>query len=567
MKFIVFLKNTIITHKILLTFIFAVILYSVLAQIWIDADGIFNLVASIKGGNGPFSIYDDWHFGPFYYGWGPFYSWILLLIHPIFNFFGFTVDSIWEGWAFNPFTYYLFKLLTKIPFVLVGGVLLHRLCGLRATILWLFNPLIIWFIILAGLNDIYPAFFLILAIYFLKNDRLLLFTLAIGFGLIAKQTISLVFPCVILMLIFTKKLKSPLYIIILLLPNFIFTIPYKFYSQGYDIWTNDSFWGRLPVHLGYYIERIYFGAIRGIYYTNIVLYSFIIIMLLIKKPRLNLANFCLWTSPIYLIYILSYGTGYERWSVTALPLMLVVTLIFTNLFNKNAYYLFLGFSFLPPLIQFACRDSYFNATAEEYTLFENTTLPFRLLNIFDRPELGTSALSNYMISVQAGIIIAYLFMISYSIYKKTNIELFEKEHRLRLGLKKQLVIACSSISLLVLLVLFFHSHASTAYKYSEFKEQKINVKKGSTYINIYPPSKNKFVSFRIEGVYSNKEPMDKNSIFSAEDIYIDKNLVKINIPESLQKLDRVSLIVYYKCRSKMKIRDIFLKRDIYNKRV
>jgi len=441
-------------NKILILFSSAIILYSLLSPIWIDPDGIYNLASAIKGANNPLSIYNEWRFGPFYYGWGPFYSWILLLVHPVFKFLGFTSQSIWYGTAFNHFTYYLFKWLTKIPFVLGGGILIYKMYGLAAVCLWLFNPIIIWFIILAGLNDIYPAFFLIMAIYFLRNNKLLAFIISIAFGLLSKQTVSLIIP----VLIITLFLKSPKfflkYIVLLFVLVFIISLPYKLYSGGYDYLMSDNFWARWSTHLG-----MCFTSHGGYYYLNIILYSFVLMFMIFKKIELNFINFSLFSMLFFLIYIFNYGIGYERWVVTALPLIITTTIFLSHsMKNKFVYIPFWIFSFLPPLIQFGWRDKQFKMPHEIYTLFENTSIPFRLLNIFKRQELSPDNLANYLLSIQAGIILFFLFFVLFYYDKLLNIE--EKQiynYCLQARYKKRLIFITVLIFLIGLVLYFCKS--------------------------------------------------------------------------------------------------------------
>lgn len=479
--------RTCLIRNPLIVFFIAILLYSILSPIWMGPDGIFNLAASIKGASNPLAVYDEWLFGgPFFYARGPFYSWLLLLAHPIFKFLGFTAQSVWEGWAFNPFTYYLFKWLIKIPFILAGGYLFYRMYGLRAAVLWLFNPLIIWFIILIGLNDIYPAFFLILGIYFLKKNRLLPFIIAIGFGLLSKQTIILAFPAIILMLIFMQKRRSIIYLIALFLPHLIFTLPYRLYSSTCSKLLSYVFWVRWPLHL---------GSISGIQNTNLILYACLLGLFIMRKPKLTLRNFCLWSLPFFLIYMLSSGIMFERYFLTALPLLIVVTILFSQLYNKNIYLLFWGLSFLPTLIQFGWRDAYFKMNPECYTLFENTALPFRLLNIFKRSELAPNRLAGYFQAIQFGLIIVFLLMIAYAIYKIVSVNKigFQQENYFSPRLKRQLSLSAGGVFILGLSILFFFS---PTYKFSDEYERNINLK-GESCISLFSPDGSVFQKFEI----------------------------------------------------------------------
>lgn len=401
------LINYIKRNCVLFIFVSASILYSVLAPIWTDGDGIYLIKSAILGATNPLAVYDEWIFGSHYYGWGPFYSWILLIVHPIFNLLGFTAQSVAEGWAFNPFTYFLFKWLTKIPFVLWGGIIFYKIYGQKGAILWLFSPLIIWFVIMAGLNDIYPAFFLTLGLYFLNKDKILNFVLCIAFGLLAKQTIQIALPVLILMLIFSKRYKSIIYIILIFLPYYIITLPYKLYSSGFQRLMTENFFARLPVHLGFTFQK--HGLFSSYtYISNIIFISCILLLLFISKPKLNLENFCLWTTPLYLIYCASSGLGYERWTVTLLPLLIVVVFVLVKSFNKNIIFLYFLFSSLPLLNQLAFKQGQLNGIPA--VLIRHN--PLDLINKLIGTELTHRAIGEYLLSIESGFVIFFIILIA-----------------------------------------------------------------------------------------------------------------------------------------------------------
>jgi hypothetical protein len=485
------------SHKVVLTFALAALLYSFLAPLWMDPDGVYNLAAAIKGSRSIFSVYEDWHFGPFAYGWGPFYSWLLLLVHPLFKWLGFNAQSILQGWAFNPFNYFIFKWLTKIPFILVGGFILYRMYGLKWAALWLFNPLVIWFVVLSGLNDIYPAFFIILAIYFLAKDRLLLFTIAMAMGLVSKQTINLALPAIILLLVFTKKWGSIKYLVLLFLPDFIFALPYKMCSAAYRYSMSDNFWQRFATHLGLAFSPYYSPSC--VYYINIILYTCLIVFLILRRPKLNAANFCLWSAPFYFVYMFSYGQGYERWSLTVLPFLIVASIVFARLVNKNSYLFCWAFSFLPALIQFGWRDRYFHMASESYTLFENTTVPFRIWGLFHRPELSAQNISNYLLSVQTGLIVAYLLIIGYAVFKITDTFKIDspQDNLARPLTKTKLSVISGGIFMTGLLILLFFS---PAYKFSGWEEASYTLGNADSHLTFRLPPGNEFQDFKIQDI-------------------------------------------------------------------
>jgi len=126
--------------------------------------------------------------------------------------------------------------------------------------------------------------------------------------------------------------------------------------------------------------------------------------------------------------------------------------------NKFVYIPFWIFSFLPPLIQFGWRDKQFKMPHEIYTLFENTSIPFRLLNIFKRQELSPDNLANYLLSIQAGIILFFLFFVLFYYDKLLNIE--EKQiynYCLQARYKKRLIFITVLIFLIGLVLYFCKS--------------------------------------------------------------------------------------------------------------
>ncbi len=407
-------------YRVIIIFIAAGILYSALAPLWMDPDGTYNLAASIKGAKSPFSIYKEWYFGPFYYGWGPFYSWLLLLAHPLFKIMGLTAASVADGSAFAPWVYFVFKWLIKIPFILAGGYLLLRMHGPAAACMWLFNPIVIWFTVLAGLNDIYPSFFVLMGFFFLKNKKMNLFIAAIILGLLAKQTVQLALPALLLMLALYFNRKTLIYFALIVGVPWIIGLPYQIYSHDYQFIMGDNFWQRFPIHLGLGVVRPLMGMNSAVYFTNIIMYVVFAALLVLKKPRMGGKQFALWSLTFYLTYMRWYGKGMDRWSLTMLPFLLLVCINAREYFSRRIYLLFWAFSCLPPLIQIAWRDYQFKMQPEVYTAFANTSLPFRLFHKFAKPELAPENMANYLVSAQAGLILVFFGIWAYLVIRDTG---------------------------------------------------------------------------------------------------------------------------------------------------
>lgn len=124
------------------------------------------------------------------------------LILPFFpsEFFQFITSRT----SFTPSTFQLYGLiqpginsvlfLSKIPFLLFdvfsAFLILHlfsdKAKALTAFKIWILNPIVIIVSYVIGQFDIFPVFFMILALYFLKRKKFSLATLAIGFGAIFK---------------------------------------------------------------------------------------------------------------------------------------------------------------------------------------------------------------------------------------------------------------------------------------------------------------------------------------------------------------------------------------------
>ncbi|MBI3941260.1 MAG: hypothetical protein HY315_10530 [Acidobacteria bacterium] len=433
----------------------AAVLYSFLSPLWVDQDSLCALGWSIRGATSIFAVYQEWSWGPSFYAPGPVNSWLLLIGHPVFKALGYTFpEAVTEGWGFNPFTLYLYKWIQGVPFVLGSGFLFYRMFGNLAAALFLFNPATLWFIVLAGLFDnMYAVFFVSLGLFFLQRDRMIPFVLAMAFALLSKQTIGLLVPVLILMLLFSKRWKAVLYLALLYAVPAVISHPYNAFDPKAYI-AHDDFWVRPGMHYGFTWAQYFF--------TTPVFAVCWMALLVVKKPRLTLAGFSMWTMPLYLVYTIGAQFAFEKFIYSALPMMLVVTMFLCSEKKKGAVWLFLALTLLPPLSQIWWRTVQSDIRIEPYTNYWNVHTPIRVkLNL--RPEINQPGL---LISTELGVMLAFMISAGTSLLKREPTFDWKGKAAAR-GVGKYLAVLCSGI--FAAGALYTHSRSADWIKWKEFQ--------------------------------------------------------------------------------------------------
>ncbi|MBI2820856.1 MAG: hypothetical protein HYX74_01400 [Acidobacteria bacterium] len=429
----------------------AAVLYAILSPLWVDQDGLGPIGWSIKGASSIFAVYKEWDWGPSFYAPGPVNSWLLLIGHPLFKFLGYTFpQSVAEGWGFNPFTLYLYKWIQGVPFVLGAGFVFYKLFGRVAAALFLFNPATLWFIVLGGLFDnMYAVFFVTLALYFLHKERPVLFVLAIAFAMLSKQTVMLLLPVVIVMLLFSKGARAIPYLALLFGVAFAITYPYKLYDPAAYI-AHDDFWLRPSMHYGFG-WAVYF-------FSTPAFMAFWMALLVVKRPKFNLVNFSLWTTPLYMVYTIAAGFFFEKMIYTALPMMLVVTMALFQDRRKEIVWLFLALTLLPCLTQVWWRTRMPEIRMEPYTNYWNVHTPIRL-KLDLREEINQVGL---LVSAELGIMLAFIVYGSARLFGNRG-----DEWRWSVGggfIGKEVSLLCIAVFLMGALYTYYRSSDWTRWK-------------------------------------------------------------------------------------------------------
>ncbi len=155
-------------------------------------------------------------------------------------FFGSFVNSylidnarVFYDWAFN-----LHLLLVKIPYLIFdipAAFLMMKLFETRqqkvwAFTLWMFNPVSLYATYVLTQFDVIPAFFTILALYYVKKDRYSLAALSLGAGIAFKiYPLFLLFPLAFMGKTYFEKVKL---FLIGVIPYLVIISPYLV-SRGY----------------------------------------------------------------------------------------------------------------------------------------------------------------------------------------------------------------------------------------------------------------------------------------------------------------------------------------------
>lgn len=148
-----------------------------------------------------------------------------------------TVMSGFNIYKISNLGYYLF--LLKLPYLFVDLAVAYILFLYfketkykhLAPIIWLFNPVTLYTTFCMGVFDIIPVFFTVLALYYVKKNRLNASALAIGFGTAFKMYPIFLLPFIILKA--SQKFWPRVKILLIgLLPVIITNFPYLT-SQAY----------------------------------------------------------------------------------------------------------------------------------------------------------------------------------------------------------------------------------------------------------------------------------------------------------------------------------------------
>jgi len=343
----------------ILLFGIAAVLYTVIAPLWIDADGAYWVYLAQNGATHPFKVYTEWSVSPappasFEYNFPPLFSWLILGCHQLFKLLSLT------GPIITPISFGLFKLIVLTPFAFGTAILLYRLAGPKAAALWLFNPIVVWAVPVSGLEDVLVAFFFALTAYFLVGRRHIHASIALSFALLSKQFVLFVLPFYFFSLFRLDLKKMIKCLVAFLLPQTL-NIPYllldeKFLGQS----SSRGLEAFLPHHLG-----LVFGGTVIIHAISLNVFAFVIYMFLvsIKRPSFSFNNFISWPLMFLLVWAGFNPMWVWKWVLMLLPLLL----LFAVKVSKKSLYLV--YSFVHVSFHIIWNAGYFDAEIPGGTLF------------------------------------------------------------------------------------------------------------------------------------------------------------------------------------------------------
>lgn len=138
--------------------------------------------------------------------------WIFSHITPAQEFLVWTGSTtastpFWLGTLENTYIFRTIFLL-KLPYlffdVLTGLLILHIFRadphnGMRAFIFWILNPVVIFAVYIFGRYEVIPIFFILLCIYFLKENSMYLASLSLGIAIVSRYYALLFLPLLIIL--------------------------------------------------------------------------------------------------------------------------------------------------------------------------------------------------------------------------------------------------------------------------------------------------------------------------------------------------------------------------------
>jgi Gpi18-like mannosyltransferase len=262
-------------------------------------------------------VFDFYHCSDYEYP--PLWSWFIALAYILYP----TLDYKNE----------IFLILIKFPMILsdlVIGFLIYLLVGQRvdktkgllASIMWLFNPYIIYIGSMWGMNDSLCVVFIVASLYLLTREKLLLSSIMLGLAISTKQYAVLVVP--FLALTVAKKYDTKKGLAFLLIPFAVLaliSIPYLIYDREayidrnlYGIYKQQTeirrkcgtFWYCLnslfsdDLNFQVFFVSLQYPIFFGIYAVSLAIFN--ILTHQITEPNKVLTNATLISTLVFLIF-------------------------------------------------------------------------------------------------------------------------------------------------------------------------------------------------------------------------------------------------------------------------
>lgn len=209
-------------------------------------------------------------------------------------------------------------------------------------ILYWFNPINLIALYMLGLNDSIPILFLLLSIIYLRNKNYSVAILYYIIGLLAKFTIAITLPFILIYLIRKKQISANKPLILLgYLSGTLFALFLNYSSSGLSIMLsksqelNNLFLFYLDVYpIRYFLIPVTIGVILfTVYRIRFIPYamlysSFSLVFLIIIMFTPSSPGWVIWLTP-FLLLSLNFDKKFTRF------LYLIITLLFTSIISIN----------------------------------------------------------------------------------------------------------------------------------------------------------------------------------------------------------------------------------------
>lgn len=239
--------------------------------------------------------------------------------------------------------FWLYLAYAKLPLIIFDLALAFTLLQLvslqfqrKVFIIWMFNPMTLWATAAIGQMDIYPTFFIVLALYFLKRRKLKLAALSLGFGGAIKAAPFLLLP--FLLGVSNKWVNRLKLIFIAVIPYFISVIPYLSSSEFRQNaliapQLGKILFAQIPISggemvlivpaLSLLIYYIYFRKPRS--EQDFIKYSLALLLIVLTFTHFHLQWF-LWLTPFLIIQV------WENWKDVKLAFLGIILSLVIMLF-------------------------------------------------------------------------------------------------------------------------------------------------------------------------------------------------------------------------------------------
>ncbi|MBI5827554.1 MAG: hypothetical protein HZB22_07505 [Deltaproteobacteria bacterium] len=289
--------------------LYGTVISAVFSILWIDTDGGFWIWLTQNPDFNLVNIYSSGHGEALHhrYVYQPPVAAMLIGLRFVFSAFG-AMDGI------TPLSLLLSKLIV-IPFFIGTGVLLHRLEGEGAALLWALNSIVI-FTVAADSMYFGLGFLLTLALYLIRNKRRCLGSLALGGALAYMPATILLIPPFLILIRGLGWRRIAYMLPLIVLPAFLLVLPYRILdpagvsmrmtAAGISAW--------MPMHLG-----VRLGAIG----VTTLLYGALLAFLWVRRPAFDYENLSAAFAAASLVYLNIGAPHFLEWTVAFQPFIII----------------------------------------------------------------------------------------------------------------------------------------------------------------------------------------------------------------------------------------------------